>query len=116
MNNDKNPSAENFFAQGLLHHQNNNLELAINLYNKVLKINPIHYPAYNNLGAAYQKLGLLQKAKDCYKKLIEIKPNDAIACSNLGVLFKDLNDYDKGIKSLTKAIEINPNYSSAQKS
>ena len=113
MSNNKNPSDENFFAQALLHHQNNNLELAINLYNKVLKINPIHYPAHNNLGVAYQKLGLLHKAKDCYKKLIEINPNDASACSNLGVLFKDLNDYDNGIKSLAKAIEINPHYSEA---
>ena len=113
MNNDKNLSAENFFAQAVLHHQNNKLQLAINSYNEVLKINPIHCNAHNNLGAAYRTLGLFQKAKECFEKLIELNPNDVSACSNLGVLLKDLNDYDNGTKYLEKAIKIDPNYSQA---
>jgi len=113
MNNDKKILIEKFFNKALFNHQNNKLQLAIIFYKEVLKVNPIHYAAYNNLGAAYQKLGLFQKAKDCYKKLNEIDPNDASVCSKLGVLFKYLNDYNNGIKFLVKAIEINPNYSIA---
>ena len=56
-------------------HQKNNLKEAEALYKEILKLNPNHADANNNLGIIFMELGERKKAISCYQKTIEIRPN-----------------------------------------
>ena len=101
------------FALALENHQNNNLIVAKNLYNKILKINPNYIDAINNLGLVFQGLGELQKAINCYEKAIKIDPNYIHSQFNLGNTLNSLKEYQKSISCYERAIEIDPNFKDA---
>ena len=109
MNTNKNLTIEETFNLATKNHQESKTDIAQELYNQVLKINPNHSAALNNLGVIYESLKDYQKAKDCYEKAIEINPNYINALNNLGVIFQELGEYQKAKDCYEKAIEINPN-------
>ena len=88
MNKSNNLTIEETFKLAVKNHQEGKTDIAQELYNKVLKINPNHQGTLNNLGFIFQDLGEPQKARDCYKKAIEINPNHVNAHNNLGNLIK----------------------------
>ena len=92
MNNEKELTVKEAFDLAIQNHQNNNLQDAQNYYQKVIKIDPNHLSANNNLGAIFKELGENQKAKSYFKKAISIDPNFALAHNNLGNIFKELNE------------------------
>jgi len=98
------------FAKAHQNHQKNNLQVAVNLYNEILKTNPNHVDARNNLGIILLKLGKLQIAKSCFEKAIEINPSYAAVHNNLGLVYKNLVELQKAKICYEKAIEINSNY------
>ena len=51
------------FNLAVKNHQENKLEVAQDLYNQVLEINPNHVDANNNFGIILQQTGNHQKAK-----------------------------------------------------
>ena len=106
---DKNSITE-IFKHAVKNHKENKLEVAQNLYNQVLKINPNHSSSHNNLGVLFKSSDDIQKAKEFFKKAIEIDPNYLDAHNNLGNIFVDLKEYQKALDCFKKAIEINPNY------
>ena len=108
MSNEKKLTIKETFDLAVQNHQNNKLNVAQDLYNKILEIDPNYVPALNNIGLIYQGLRENQKAKECYEKAIEINPNYAIARNNLGNIFKDLGEYQKAKDCFEKAIEIDP--------
>ena len=101
------------FNLAVKNHQEGKTDIAQELYNQVLKIDPNHSSALNNIAVIFSNLKKHQKAKDCYEKAIEINPNYADAHNNLGIIFKDLEEYQKAKDCYEKAIEINPNYAAA---
>ena len=113
MNNEKDLTVEQTFNLAVKNHQNSNFQDAQNYYQKVLKIDPNHSTALNNLGAIYQNIKEHRKAKDCYEKAIEINPNYVSAHNNLGVIFKELEENQKAKECFEKVIEINSNYNEA---
>jgi tetratricopeptide (TPR) repeat protein len=113
MSNEKDLTIKEAFNLALQNHQNNNLQNAHSYYQKVLKINPNHADAHNNLGAIFQNLGENQKAKSCYEKAIKINPNYVNAHNNLGNIFAELGENQKAKSCYDKAIKINPNYADA---
>ncbi|MDC1159118.1 tetratricopeptide repeat protein [Candidatus Pelagibacter sp.] len=113
MNTNKNLKIGETFNLAIENHQKNKLEIAQDLYNQVLKIDPNHSDANNNLGVLLQSSGDAQKAKDCYEKAIKINTNHVNAHNNLGVIFKDLGQHQKAKDCYEKAIVINPKYADA---
>ena len=113
MNNDKNLTIKETFILAIKSHQNNNLETAENLYNTILKIDPNHIDALNNLGLVSQVSGKSQKAINCYEKVIEIDSNYMHAHFNLGSIFYGMGESQKAISCYEKAIEIDPNHKDA---
>ena len=101
------------FSLAVKNHQEGKIDIAQELYNQVLKIDPNHSQALNNLGVIFKVLGEHQKAKDCYEKAIEINPNYSDAHNNLGMIFKELGENQKAKSYYEKAIEIDPNHSQA---
>jgi len=113
MDKNKSLTIEKTFNLAVKNHQEGKTDIALELYNQILKINPNHSRALSNIAVIFTNLKDYQKAKECYEKAIEINPNYVNAHNNLGVLFKELGDIQKAKKCYEKAIEINPNYADA---
>ena len=101
------------FNRAVKNHQEGKTDIAQDLYNQVLKNNPNHSQALNNLGIIFKGLGDNQKAKECYEKAIEINPDYSDAYHNLAVIFQNLKNYQKAKECYEKVIAINPNYADA---
>ena len=98
------------FNLAVKNHIKNNLKEAQNFYNQVLKINPNHINALNNLGGLFKQLGETKTAKSFYNKTVKINPNFADGHNNLGIIYRELGDYQKAVSCYKKTIEINPNH------
>ena len=98
------------FNLAIQYHQKNNLDEAKKIYLQILKINPNHVNAHNNLEAAYKQLGEIEKAKSCFEKEIQLNPNDVDGHNNLGLLLFELKEIQKAKSFFEKTIQLNPNY------
>ena len=56
MNDEKDLTVDQIFDLAVRNHQNSNFQDAQNYYEKVLKIDPNHFTALNNLGAIYKSI------------------------------------------------------------
>ena len=103
-----NQSTADLNESGIQALKNNNLQLAVDLFQRVVRQEPKHKSAWNNLGRAYLGLNQNDQAITAFKKQIEINPYDEYAYSNLGVAYQAELRYDDAIKQFQKQIEINP--------
>ena len=94
------------FNLAIQYHQKNNLNEAKKIYLQILKINPNHVNAHNNLGAAYKQLGEIEKAKSCFEKVIQLNPNDVDGHNNLGLLLFELKEIQKAKSFFEKTIQL----------
>ena len=108
MNKNKSLTIEKTFTLAVKNHQEGKTDIAQELYNQVLKIDPNHSQALNNIAVIFTNLKDYQKAKERFEKAIEINPNHADAHNNLGVIFKKLKEYQKAKSCIEKALEIDP--------
>ena len=102
----KDLTIEETFNLAVKNYEENNIEVATNLYKKILEINPSYINAHINLGRISKQLGDLQSAINYFKKVIEIDPNHAITLNNLGAIYYDLGKNKKAKNYYEKAIEI----------
>ena len=107
------PTVNQAFEQAVTFHREGKLEEAERLYRSILKIQPEHLDANNNLGVILQHHGKLEQAKEYYKKAIELKPDVPEAHYNLGITLQNLGRLDEAEKSYKKAIELKPDYAEA---
>ncbi|MGC1248328.1 MAG: tetratricopeptide repeat protein, partial [Spirulinaceae cyanobacterium] len=61
-------------------------------FDKAIEIKPDLYQAWNNRGAALEKLGKYQEAIFSYDKALEIQPDDQIAIENRRLLLEKLEN------------------------
>ena len=116
MSENKNLNLEKTFSLAVQNHQEKKLDIAIELYNKILKADPNNTVILYNLGLALDDSGELEKAIDCYKKVIEIDPSYLSAHFNLGIVFKTLGETQKEINCYEKIIKIKPDHTMANSS
>ena len=104
---------EAIFNLAIKNHLENKIDIAQNLYEKVLKIYPNHSRALNNLGILSYNLNNNDQAIEYFRKAIDVNPLEADAYNNLGTIFKNLNKTEKAIECFKKAVEINPKQADA---
>ncbi len=88
--------------------KNNNYELAVSLLQRVVKLEPKHKMAWDELGRAYLGLNQNDLAVDAFKEQIEIDPYHQYAYTDLGVAYQRQLKYDEAVQQFKKQIEINP--------
>ena len=76
----------------------------------VLKTEPDHAEAYNNLGRALVGQKKFEQAEAAYDKAIEAAPNNAAAENNLGNLHMQQRRYDLAEAAFLRAIEIDSGF------
>ena len=67
MNTNKNLTLEETFNLAFKNHQENKTDIAQELYNQVLKIDPNHSQALNNLAVIFTNSKEYQKAKEFFR-------------------------------------------------
>ncbi len=110
---DKN-NAKTYAQLGTVYAMTNKNELALEMYNKSLQIDPNLSDAYNNRGAFYYfYLQEYDQALMDYSQAIMLNPNNDYALYNRGILYLFQEQYQKGIIDLTKSLELNPKQNKA---
>jgi Flp pilus assembly protein TadD len=64
---------------------------AIYRWERASTIDPTYAAAFNNLAVAYEREGMLNKARDAYARAVELEPKNEMVRQNFE-LFKELND------------------------
>jgi len=98
---------------GVIAHQEDEYDIAVELIQKALKSVPDFAPAYSNLGAALKDQGKLDEAVASYRQAIALSPDNAEAHNNLGVLLSELGKLDEAIVCYKMAISLKPDYAAA---
>jgi tetratricopeptide (TPR) repeat protein len=94
--------------------RNNIWRDSLTLWNETLKRNPSDYRVHNNLGYAYQKKGMLEKAIEHYETAVRLKPDYPKAHNNLGYAYQAKGFLGKAIEHYRAAVRLKPDYSIAQ--
>jgi tetratricopeptide (TPR) repeat protein len=81
----------------------------IEYLNNAIKLQPDYAVAYNNRGAAYDDLGLYQRAIEDYNEAIRLKPDDAEAYNNRGNAYFNLGQHQRAIEDYNEDIRLRPN-------
>lgn len=97
---------------GLAHenHRKNNLKLAEELYNKILKISPNHVDTLYLLGTLYIQKKEFIKATKMFDAALKINPKHVDVLHNLGYIFMETGKHEKAKKLLLEVIEIKPDH------
>lgn len=103
-----NESADDLEDSAVQALKSNNYELAVGLLQRVVKLEPKHKTAWDELGRAYLGLNQNDAAVDAFKKQIEIDAYHPYAYNDLGVAYQRQLKYGEAIQQFQKQIEINP--------
>jgi tetratricopeptide (TPR) repeat protein len=104
----ENAKAEDLHDSGLAALRNYNYELATELFQRVVALEPKHKYAWNNLGRAYMGLQKSDRAIGAFQKAIEVDSYDQFAYNNLGLAYWRQRQYEEAVGAFRKQIEINP--------
>jgi hypothetical protein len=96
------------YAQALQKQNEGKLEEAKALYERVIKADPRHVSALNNLGVIFMNRKMYQQAVISYKKALNIRYNYVDAHYNLACLYAQKNDTELSLFYLKNAINFNP--------
>ena len=113
MNEKKNLTTKETFNLAVQNHKKNNLDVAENLYKKILEKDSNHFQSICFLGTLSIQIKNFERAKKLLNKAIGIQPNNANVNNNLGIVNNELEDYQKAINYFQKAIKIQPNHANA---
>ena len=81
----------------------------IESYQKVLRLDPNHTNAYNNMGMILHDQGKFDDAVKNYRKVVEIEPEFADGHFNLGNSLREKGVLKEAIESYRVSLKINPN-------
>jgi Tfp pilus assembly protein PilF len=102
MNEKKNITTKETFDLAVQNHQKNNLEVAENLYKKILEKDPNHFQSICFLGTLSIQIKNFERAKKLLNKAIGIQPNNANVNNNLGIVNNELEDFQKAKYNLAR--------------
>ena len=110
MSDEKALTIKETFDLAVKNHQEGKTDIAQELYNQILKIDPNHSETLNNIAVIFSSLKEYQKAKECYEKAIEINPNYEDAhCNLISTLIKQSKFEEAGV-NYQKVIALIPNF------
>ena len=85
-------------------------EEAVELFHKILDIEPQNYKALYNLGITYDNLNRPKKALEYLKKALEVNPNHKYSYYNIGLIYENQDEPEKALNFYNRALKIDPNF------
>ena len=104
---------DNYYVQLLLgsaYRGKDEVNKAMESYQRAIEINPKLPDAYLGLAATYFMSEKVDEAIKYFKKAIELNPKHVAAYYNLGSLYEYNGQIDEAITSFEKTVEIDPNF------
>ena len=98
---------------GVKHHQGGDFDLALGIYEEILRLNPGHVDALQLSGTIAAQRGRWEEAVKLLKRSLDINGANAHVLNNLGNVLKKLDRVDEAIECYKKAIAIKPDYAEA---
>ena len=95
-------------AEGSAAVNNNQLTEAINIFTKVIELDPNWAEAWNKRATVFYLVGKFQKSQDDIDKVLNLEKRHFGALAGQGLVNIQLKNYEKAIKSYQKALEIYP--------
>jgi predicted O-linked N-acetylglucosamine transferase (SPINDLY family) len=95
------------------HHQAGRLDLAEEIYRRVLAVEPNHADAWHLLGAAALQRGRPQIAEAHIQRAIGLKGTDAAFHNNLGEARRAQGKTREAVECFRRALELKPDYAAA---
>jgi tetratricopeptide (TPR) repeat protein len=88
---------------------------AVDVFEKALRLDPLHTDARNHLGVAYGVLGRLHDAAGQLRRAVADNPDHALSWTNLGVTLEALADSKAAREAYSEAIRLQPDSSEARR-
>jgi tetratricopeptide (TPR) repeat protein len=101
---------------GACYNETNELQTAIESFEKAIAIKPDYAEAHYNLGVAFHKTRQLESAVKSYETAIKIKQAYPTAQNNLGLIYLEFGQLDLAVKKFEWAIAYSPEYAEAHNS
>ncbi len=86
---------------------------AVELYEKILALDPGYAPSYINLGTLYFHQRRYARAEELYRKATETDPGYVLAFFDLGNVLDELDRPEESIAAYERAVELAPKYADA---
>lgn len=86
---------------------------AMDLYKRVVELDPLHAAAYINLGTLCYNRQNFREAETYYRKAVEVDPRYALAYFDLGNVLDETGRMPEAIQAYKNAILIAPTYADA---
>jgi protein O-GlcNAc transferase len=106
-------SAAECFALGTQHAQRGELDQAVALLERAVKLEPAMAEAHHNLASARRDRGEPQAALAAYREAARVRPDFAEAHYGIGLMLMGERKYDEALPSLKRAIELAPRMAEA---
>jgi type II secretory pathway component GspD/PulD (secretin) len=90
-------TARDYYFKGLESQASLDNKEAIRYFKKAIELDSKYAAAYNNLGIAYEKEFMPEKAEEAYLQVISMDPSFVSAYSNLALLNEDRLDYARAL-------------------
>ena len=101
-------------AEGSEAVNNNQFNIAIDIFTKVIKLDPNWAEAWNKRATVHYLVGQYQKSQNDIEKVLKLETRHFGALAGQGLVNIKLKNYEKAIKSYEKALEIHPNMHSPE--
>ena len=101
-------------AEGSAAVNNNQLTEAINIFTKVIELDPSWAEAWNKRATVFYLVGQFQKSQDDIDKVLNLEKRHFGALAGQGLVNIQLKNFEKAIKSYQKALEIYPSMRSPE--
>ncbi|WP_188263201.1 tetratricopeptide repeat protein [Azospirillum tabaci] len=110
MGNPAETAAVRSFAAALEHHRAGRLDAAEAVYRAILRDDPGHAHANNNLAILLRSMGRWEEAVACYRRAVAALPDDAPIRSNLSCALADLDRPAEALAAVRVALSLSPDY------
>jgi predicted O-linked N-acetylglucosamine transferase (SPINDLY family) len=97
----------------LTHQRAGRLDLAQEVYRRILAVEPDQADALNNLGTLLRLQGELRAAELCYRRALQARPDFAEAYNNLANVLQTLGELDAATAAYRQALALRPDYPEA---
>jgi len=85
-------------------------EKAVEIFKKILDIEPKNYKVFYNLGIAYSNLGQVENALKAYNTAITLKSDYKHCYYNIGLIYEEKGNLNKALSYYEKALDIDPDF------
>ena len=99
---------ECFNDMAYCHEKLDNLNLAIDFYNKYLDKDPFNDNVWFNLGTIYAKMGNFEKAVEAFEYSLALNGKNSSSLYNMAVVYLNIEQYKKSVEFFDDFLECEP--------